>query len=142
MFNEKVFLDLIVPTTTWYTIFLELIVIIIEAVFIYFLLEKALTKAFLSSFTANFITGILSAIYLIFSIDVSYPLYSKLILAFIIPLMINILVEAAILRLFYRNKGMKRILKTSLIMNLASYVFIALNIMPLLTSYRVKTSRG
>ncbi|MEM2122816.1 MAG: hypothetical protein QXE79_04185 [Candidatus Bathyarchaeia archaeon] len=133
MFGEKAFLDLFVPMDILYTLFLELIVIIIEAVFIYFLLEKAAAKAFLSSLSANFITGILSAIYLVFSVDYSYPFYSKLILAVIVPLVVNILVEAAILKLFYRDKTMRRILKTSMAMNFASYIFIIMNIMPLLT---------
>ncbi|MBS7645374.1 hypothetical protein KEJ44_04960 [Candidatus Bathyarchaeota archaeon] len=133
MFGEKVFLDLFVPTDMFYTLFLEFIVIVIEAVFIYFLLEKAVGKAFLSSLGANFITGVLSAIYLVFSIDYSHPFYSRLILAVIVPLVVNILVEAGILKLFYKDKTMKRILKTSVVMNLASYIFIVLNIMPLLT---------
>jgi|YelNatPaOPRAMG01_1025707.scaffolds.fasta_scaffold12567_7 hypothetical protein len=134
MLAEKAFLDIIVPTTTWYMIFLELIVIVIEAVFIYFLLERVAAKAFLSSFCANFITGILSIIYLIFSVEASYPFYLKLILAVIVPLVVNILVEAAILRLFYRYRTVKRILGTSMVMNLASYVLIVINIMPLLAS--------
>ena len=53
---KKIFLDIIASTTIWHMIFLELIVIVIEAAFIYFLLEKAAAKAFLSSFCANFIT--------------------------------------------------------------------------------------
>ena len=129
---KKIFLDIIASTTIWYMIFLELIVIVIEAAFIYFLLEKAVAKAFLSSFCANFITGILSIIYFIFFIE-AYPFYLKLILMVIVPLMVNILVEAAILKLFYRYRTVKRILGTSIVMNLASYILIVINIVPLLT---------
>ncbi|MEM2882454.1 MAG: hypothetical protein QXU06_00895 [Candidatus Bathyarchaeia archaeon] len=132
MFHEKTFLDLTVPTTMWHMLFLELTVIAIEAAFIYFLLERSAGKALVSSLIANFITGILGAIYLIFSIEPHHPLYSKFILAIIAPLVINILLEAAVLRLFYRSAAARRILGASALMNLASYGLIAINLMPLL----------
>lgn len=134
MFFEKAVLDLIVPTTFFSTLFLEVIVIVIEAIVIYFLLEKSLVKAFISSTCTNFVTGVLSLFYLLFSIEPSFPLYSKVILIVIMPLLINIFIEAGILKFFYGKVTMQRILKVSVVMNLASYLFILINILPLLTS--------
>ena len=133
MLAEKVILDLVNPVNASLVLLLEVIVVIIEAIIIYFLLEKGWAKAFFSSITANFITGILSLFYLLFSIDASASVYMKIVLVIVLPLIINILIEAGILRLFYSKVDKRQILKTSLVMNLASYVLIILNIMPLLS---------
>jgi hypothetical protein len=109
-------------------------VIIIEAVIIFLLLEKAAVKAFVSSLGANLVTGILSVFYLLFSVDPSFPLSLKVILAVIAPLVFNIFIEAGVLRLFYRKVDSKRLLKVSAVMNLASYVLVVINVMPLLAS--------
>jgi hypothetical protein len=132
MFTEKVLLDLVNPINASLILFLEVLVVIIEAIIIYFLIEKGWGKAFVSSITANFITGILSLLYLLFSIDASASLYLKVILVIIIPLIINIVIEAGILRLFFSNVNKRKILKTSVVMNIASYVLIIVNMMPLL----------
>jgi hypothetical protein len=132
MFTEKVILDLVNPINASLILFLEVLVVIIEAIIIYFLLEKRWGKAFISSITANFITGILSLFYLLFAIDTSTALHMKVILVIIIPLIINILIEAGVLRLFFSKVDKRKILKTSIVMNLASYVLIIINMMPLL----------
>ena len=134
MFAEKVILDLVNPINISLVLFLEVIVVIIEAIIIYFLLEKRWIKAFTSSITANFITGILSLFYLFFSIDASTSLYMKAVLVIVLPLIINILIEAGILRLFFSKMDKRQILKTSAVMNIASYVLMIINIIPLLMS--------
>ena len=132
MFAENVILDLVNPINASLILFLEVLVVIIEAIIIYFLLEKRWGKAFISSITANFVTGILSLFYLLFSVDAVTSLYVTVILVIIIPLIINIVIEAGILRLFFSKVDMRKILKTSIVMNVASYVLIIINIMPLL----------
>ena len=134
MFAEKVILDLVNPINASVVLFLEVLVVIIEAIIIYFLLEKGWGKAFISSITANFITGILSLFYLLFSIDTSTSLYMKAILVIVIPLIINIVIEAGILRFFFSKVDKRQILKTSVVMNIASYGLMVINIMPLLMS--------
>jgi hypothetical protein len=134
MFFEKAFFDLINPVTVSSVFLIEVAVIIIEAVIIFLLLEKAAVKAFVSSLGANLVTGILSVFYLLFSVDPSFPLSLKVILAVIAPLVFNIFIEAGVLRLFYRKVDSKRLLKVSAVMNLASYVLVVINVMPLLAS--------
>ncbi|MEM4246693.1 MAG: hypothetical protein QW390_05305 [Candidatus Bathyarchaeia archaeon] len=65
MIFEKAILDLVDPTAASYMLFIEAIVVIIEAAVIYSLLERALAKAFISSVCANFVTALLSFFYLI-----------------------------------------------------------------------------
>lgn len=134
MFAEKVILDLVNPINASVVLFLEVLVVIIEAIIIYFLLEKGWGKAFISSITANFITGILSLFYLLFSIDASTSVYMKAILVMVIPLIINILIEAGVLRLFFSKVDKRQILKTSVVMNIASYVLMIINVIPFLMS--------
>ncbi len=133
MFTEKVILDLVNPINASLILFLEVLVVIIEAIIIYFLLEKGWGKAFISSITANFVTGILSLFYLLFSIDASTSLYMKVILVMVIPLIINIVIEAGILKLLFSKVDKRQILKTSIVMNIASYLLVVINMMPFLT---------
>ena len=104
-------------------IYFEIVAVILEAVIIYFLLVKEAVKAIVASFTANLVTGLLNIVYLIFFwIDVST--YPRNILVMAVALLINILVEAGILRLFYKTMSTKKILKVSAIMNIASYALL------------------
>ncbi|MEM2922596.1 MAG: hypothetical protein QXF26_09820 [Candidatus Bathyarchaeia archaeon] len=134
MIFEKAILDLVDPTAASYMLFIEAIVVIIEAAVIYSLLERALAKAFISSICANFVTALLSFFYLIFSIEETFTTYLKVVLVAIVPLVINILVEAGILRLFYAEAPLKRVLKTSVVMNIASYALVIIDRLHLLTS--------
>ena len=76
---------------------------VIEAVLLYFLLTRKIGKAFAASFSANLTTGLLSIFYFVFSPIEVESTYSKLTYSVVFPLMINVLVEAIVLRLFYRN---------------------------------------
>ncbi|MBS7622401.1 hypothetical protein KEJ39_01825 [Candidatus Bathyarchaeota archaeon] len=98
---------------------------ILEAAVICLLLEKNVGKSFLSSFSANLATGLLNVLYLFFFwVDLS--VYPQRIIVLAVALLINVLVEAWILRFFYRGAGAKKILKASAVMNLASYAMLGL----------------
>jgi hypothetical protein len=119
----NIVLDVIGPLSAPPMIYFEIVAVILEAVIIYFLLVKEAVKAFVASFTANLVTGLLNIVYLIFFwIDVST--YPRNILVMAVPLLINILVEAGILRSFYKTMSTKKILKVSAIMNIASYALL------------------
>jgi hypothetical protein len=97
--------------------------VFLEAVIIYLLLEKKATKAFISSFSVNLVTGLLNFVYFfVFWIDVT--VYPQNIMILAVSLLINILIEAGILKLFYKSTDKKKILKVSVIMNLASYAIL------------------
>jgi hypothetical protein len=112
-------LDVVNPLLVPSVLLFETLVVIIEA-FIIFLLERRLGKAFVASLAANLTTGLLSFLYFLIPSEISSS-YSDLGLVYVIPLIVNILVETGVLRCFYRGVSMKRILGVSAIMNVATY---------------------
>jgi len=113
-------LDVVNPVLVPSVLLFEALVVIIEAFIIFFLLERRLGKAFVASLAANLTTGLLSFLFFLIPSEIS-PSYSDLGLVYVIPLIINILVETGVLRYFYRVASMKRILGVSVIMNVATY---------------------
>ena len=75
---EKIFLDVINPFMAPSTLLFEAIVIMIETPIIFLLLERQVVKAFVASFTANLVTGLLSVFYIVFSWEYVSFTYSKL----------------------------------------------------------------
>ena len=124
---ENIFLDLVDPFTVLSVPLFEAAVIIIEALIIYFLLEKKGVKAFVSSLSANLITGLLILFYPFFLETSSMP--TTLVFIILLPLLINILVESGVLKLFYKSIDTMKILKVSALMNLASYAILMINFM-------------
>jgi len=124
---EKIFLDVINPFMAPSTLLFEAIVIMIETPIIFLLLERQVVKAFVASFTANLVTGLLSVFYIVFSWEYVSFTYSKLASMIVVMLLINILVETGVLKLFYRAVGVRKILKVSTIMNVASYAILIFN---------------
>jgi len=121
---EQLYLDLVDPLLVPGVVFFEVAVVMIEAVVLFFLLERAMGKAILASFTANIVTGLLSIVYLLFSWE-AIPTLERFALMIVVALLVNILVEAAVLRLFfYRTVGRGRLLKASIVMNIASYAIV------------------
>jgi len=119
----SILIDLVGPMIVSYLLVFEFLAVILEAAVIYLLLEKRAAKAFVSSFSANLVTGLLNIVYLfIFWIDFSAHPQGIVVLA--VALLINILVETLILRFFYRSTDIKKILKVSAMMNLASYAIL------------------
>jgi len=130
---EKISLDIVPPLFMVPSVLLfEAIVIVIEAFLIFHLMERQAMKAFAASFTANLLTGLLSLFYFLPSLRVVSFTYSTLASMIVVPLLINILVEAGVLKLFYRAVSMRKILKVSTIMNVASYVILIFNFINLL----------
>jgi len=131
---EKLFLDLVDPLLVPGVVVFEAIVVLIEAVVIFFLLERNLRKALVASFSANLVTGVLSIVYLLFSwatISTTQRFASMIVAA----LLINMRVEAAVLRLwFFRAVDMKKLLKVSAVMNLASYAILIIYFLYLFAS--------
>ena len=131
---EKLFLDLVDPLLVPGVVVFEAIVVLIEAVVMFFLLERNLRKALVASFSANLVTGVLSIVYLLFSwatISTTQRFASMIVAA----LLINMLVEAAVLRLlFFRAVDMKKLLKVSAVMNLASYAILIIYFLYLFAS--------
>ena len=113
-------LDVVNPLLVPSVLLFETLVVIIEAFIIFFLLKRRLGKAFVASLAANLTTGLLSFLYFLIPSEISSS-YSDLGLAYVIPLIVNILVETGVLRYFYRGASMKRILGVSAIMNVATY---------------------
>lgn len=113
-------LDVVNPLLGPSVLLFEALVVIIEAFIIFFLLERRLGKAFVASLAANLTTGLLSFLYFLIPSEISSS-YSDLGLVYVIPLIVNILVETGVLRYFYRGVSMKRILGASAIMNVATY---------------------
>ena len=134
------FLDLIDPFTVSPMLLAEALVVIIEAIIIFFLMERHAIRAFASSFCANLITGSLSIVYLFFPLEFDFA-YTKigveafslssstLILLLLLGLAVNILVEAGVLKLFYRAASTGKIFRVSVAMNIISYVVIVLSFM-------------
>jgi hypothetical protein len=121
----NIVLDLVGPLIVSSILFFEAVAVILEAVIIYFLLEREAVKAFVASFSANLITGLLNIIYLfIFWQDVS--IYTRKAVVMTVALFINILVEALVLKLFYKTIDKRKILGVSTLMNLASYGILLL----------------
>jgi len=121
----NIVLDLVGPLIVSSILFFEAVAVILEAVIIYFLLEREAVKAFVASFSANLITGLLNIIYLfIFWQDVS--IYTRKAVVMTVALLINILVEALVLKLFYKTINNRKILGVSTLMNLASYGILLL----------------
>ena len=104
-------------------LFLELIVILLESAVIYLLLMRRAARAFAASFTANLVTSLLSVFYLLLPHEF-VSTYPNLILSVVTALLINILLEAGVLRHFYRGVSFKKILKISTVMNVASYAIV------------------
>ena len=131
---EKLFLDLVDPLLVPGVVVFEAIVVLIEAVVMFFLVERNLRKALVASFSANLVTGVLSIVYLLFSwatISTTQRFASMIVAA----LLINMLVEAAVLRLwFFRAVDMKKLLKVSAVMNLASYAILIIYFLYLFAS--------
>jgi len=125
MFFEKFLLDVVNPILVPSVLLFEALVVIIEAFIIFFLLERRLGKAFTASLAANLITGLLSFLYFLIPSEISTS-YSDLGLAYLIPLVVNILVEAGVLRFFYRATSVRRILGTSAVMNVVTYGLLLL----------------
>ena len=101
-------------------VFLELIVVLLESAVIYLLLMRKAVRAFAASFSANLVTSLLSVFYLLLPRE----FISNLVLSVVIALLINILLEAGVLRLFCRDVNFKKILKISTVMNIASYAIV------------------
>jgi len=131
---EKLFLDLVDPLLVPGVVVFEAIVVLIEAVVMFFLVERNLRKALVASFSANLVTGVLSIVYLLFSwatISTTQRFASMIVAA----VLINMLVEAAVLRLlFFRAVDMKKLLKVSAVMNLASYAILIIYFLYLFAS--------
>ena len=121
MFLEKLLLDVVNPFLVPSVILFEALVVIIEAVIIFFSLERRIKKAVGASLTANLITGFLSLLYFLIPSEISPFMYPDLVLLYAVPLIVNILVEAGVLRFFYRAVDLRRILGVSAVMNVATY---------------------
>ena len=120
MLFGNIILDLVGPLIVSSILFFEVVAVMLEAVIIYFLLEREAVKAFVASFSANLITGLLNIIYLfIFWQDVS--IYTRKAAVMTVALLINILVEALVIKRFYKTVDNRKILGVSTLMNLASY---------------------
>lgn len=120
MLFGNIILDLVGPLIVSSILFFEVVAVMLEAVIIYFLFEREAVKAFVASFSANLVTGLLNIIYLfVFWQDVS--IYSIKAVVMTVALLINILVEALVIKRFYKTVDNRKILGVSTLMNLASY---------------------
>ena len=100
-------MDLVNPFLVPSVLILEALVIIVEAVIVFFLMERRAAKAFAASFSANLLTGLLSIVYFFFPLEFGFA-YSRIgedaftlqestvILILVFGLMINMLVEAGV----------------------------------------------
>lgn len=122
MLFDRIFLDVVDPFLVPSLLIIEASVIIIETIVIFLLIERKIGKAFAASFVANLVTGLLSLFYLFLPVEAASSITSMLVLG----LIINILLEAGILRLFYRGVNVRKILGVSVVMNVASYALIIL----------------
>ena len=119
----SVFLDLVDPLMVPSVLFFELIVVLLESAVIYLLLMRKAVRAFAASFSANLVTSLLSVLYLLLP-RAFVSTYSNLALSVVTALLINILLEAGVLRHFCRGVSFKKILKISTVMNVASYAIV------------------
>lgn len=139
MYLERFFLDLIDPFMFPSMLLLEAAVVIVEAVVIFFSMDRKAVKAFVASFCANLITAALSVLYIILPLESGFA-YSRIgvdafsletstiVLMLLLGLVVNILVEAGVLRLFYKTATARKILYVSTVMNLISYVIVIVNL--------------
>jgi hypothetical protein len=132
---ERLFLDIVDPFLLPSVWILEGLAVIVEAVVIFFLMERRAAKAFAASFTANLLTGLLSILFLFFPLEFGFAyLFTPrsfeptVVLILVSGLIISILLEAGVLKLFYRTARVGKILKVSTVMNLISYVIVVLNL--------------
>ena len=130
---EKLILDLVDPFLISFPLLTEGAVVILETVVIFYLMEKRLTRAFVASLCANLLTGGLSIVYLFFPLELGFARTTTSILILAFGLCVNILVEAGVLKLFYRTRSTGRIFVVSTVMNVISYSIIVFNF--LLVSY-------
>lgn len=133
-------MDLVDPFMVSSMLFLEAAIVIVETVVIFFLMERKAVKAFVASFCANLITGLLSIVYFFFPLEFTTFAYSRIgeeafvlrssavILLLLLGLILNILVEGGVLKLFYKTATARKILKVSTVMNLISYAIVVLNL--------------
>lgn len=118
----EVALDLVDPFLVPSIPLFEVCVVMIEAVVIYFLLERSKLKSLVASFVANLASGILSLFYFFFAI-----LTGSMYLELAVGLIINIVVETAVLKaLFFSKVDLRKLFKVSIIMNLCSYALLIL----------------
>jgi len=123
---EEFSLDLVDPFLVPGVVVFEAIVVLIEAVVIFFLLERSLGKALLASLIANLVTGGLSVIYLLFSWE-ALSTYTRLELMLVVAVLVNIVVETGALKiLFFKATKLRRLIIVSAVMNLASYAIVIL----------------
>jgi len=119
-------LDLVNPILVPSVLLFEGTVVVVEAIVIFLMLERNLGKAFAASFTANLVTGALSAIYILFSWGGTYA-YPQLVFMLVVGLLVNIFVETGILKLsFFKEIEVRRLLKVSMVMNVVSYGILVL----------------
>jgi hypothetical protein len=133
---EKLFLDIVDPFLLPSVWIIEALAIIVESVVIFFLMERRAPKAFAASFTANLLTGLLSIVFLFFPLEFGFAyLFTSgafeptVVLILVSGLIINILLEAGVLKLFYRTAGAGKVFKVSTVMNLISYAIVVLNLL-------------
>jgi hypothetical protein len=137
---EKLFLDLVDPFLVPGVVVFEAIVVLIEAVVIFFLLERSLGKALLASLIANLVTGALSVIYLLFSWE-ALSTYTRFGFMLIVALVVNIVVETIVLKiLFFRATKLSRLIGVSVVMNLASYAIVILYFLYLFATQLASTA--
>lgn len=129
--HDKIILDLLVPPLFSIACLLEIPIILVEAVIIFLLIERKAFKALVCSICANVLTALLGFIYAPFLPELIFLTTTTIIVLFI-ALIINILIEAFVLRQFYKSIGIGKILETSVIMNLVSYAIVVFNLMYLL----------
>jgi small-conductance mechanosensitive channel len=119
-------LDLVNPILVPSVLLFEGTVVVVEAIVIFLMLERNLGKAFAASFTANLVTGALSAIYILFLWGGTHA-YPQLVFMFVVGLLVNIFVETGILKLsFFKEIEVRRLLKVSMVMNVVSYGILVL----------------
>ncbi len=128
---EDLFLDLVDPLLVPSVLLFEAAVIVIEAAVLYFMLERTTSKAVIASFSANLVTGLLSLVYLLLPTE-TLPAFTRLATMIILALPVNIILEAGVLKGFYRAAILK-LLKVSVVMNIVSYAILILSFLYLFT---------
>ncbi len=128
---EDLFLDLVDPLLVPSVLLFEAAVIVIEAAVLYFMLERTISKAVIASFSANLVTGLLSLVYLLLPTE-ALPAFTRLATMVILALPVNIILEAGVLKGFYRAAILK-LLKVSVVMNIVSYAILILSFLYLFT---------
>lgn len=124
------FFDVVNPFLVPSILLLEIVVVLLETAVIYSLLERRVVKALASSACANLVTGLLSIFYFALT-EIIYSTEAPLTIRILVPLAINIIVEAGVLKLFYKTATVRKILQVSTIMNIISYTLLAFFMYPL-----------